>query len=106
VVSAAVAGGADRIDGVDFQVSDESAARSDAIAAAVQGARGKAEAAAQAAGATLGGVVRIEEGNVSTPTYRAFGFAQAATLEAAPSIVPPQELQTKVTVTVVWALQG
>lgn len=106
VVSAAVAGGADRIDGVRFQVSDQAEARNQAIADAVGGARAKAESAAEAAGATLGGVVRIEEGNVSTPTYEAVGYGRAAMLQAAPAIVPPQELQTKVTVTVVWSLEG
>jgi uncharacterized protein YggE len=106
VVSAAVEGGADRIDGVRFQVSDQAVARNEAIAEAVRGARAKAESAAEAAGANLGGVVRIEEGNVSTPSFDAVGYARGFTLQAAPSIVAPQELQTKVTVTVVWSLEG
>lgn len=105
VVSAAVTGGADRIEGVRFQVSDQAVARNEAIADAVRGARAKAGSAAEAAGATLGEVVRIEEGNVSTPSFEALGYARAATLQAAPSIVPPEELQTKVTVTVVWSLE-
>jgi hypothetical protein len=105
VVSAAVDGGADRIGGVRFEVADEAAARSEAIAAAVRAARGKAETMAQAAGAELGDVVRIDEGRIDEPVYEQRGsFALGAAADEA--IVPPDELDTTVTVSVVWALEG
>lgn len=57
----AVEAGANRVDGVDFDVRDKPALRARAREQAVSAARRKAELYADAAGATLGAVVHIED---------------------------------------------
>jgi uncharacterized protein YggE len=109
VISAAVNAGVDSVHGLRFQVGDQTAARQNALEDAVQGARRKADAIAQAAGTSVSGVVQVrEESSNSRPYYyrndallQSFGSAGAA---AAPAIVAPQTISTQVTVTVIWAI--
>jgi len=61
VLDAAVASGANLLDGVTFTVRDAGAARTRAFAAAVQDARASADALAAAAGLGTPRIVRIEE---------------------------------------------
>jgi len=107
VIAAAVDAGADSVHGLRFQVGDQTSARQDALAAAVRGAKRKADAIAAAAGTSVSGVVQVrEESSNSRPYYyrsanlMAFGDAVAA----APAIVAPQTVSTQVTVTVIWAI--
>jgi uncharacterized protein YggE len=106
VISAAVNAGADSVRGLRFQVGDQTAARQDALAAAVRGARRKAEAIAAAAGTSVSGVVQVrEEGSNSRPyAYRSELLAGFALDTAAPAIVAPQTIPTQVSVTVIWAI--
>ena len=106
VISAAVNAGVDSVRGLRFQVGDQTAARQDALAAAVSGARRKADAIAAAAGTSVSGVVQVrEEGSSSRPyLYRADALAVFALDQAAPAIVAPQTVSTQVTVTVIWAI--
>ncbi len=103
VIDAAVKAGADSVNDIRFQVSDEDQVRSDALAQAVQGAREKADALAQAAGAQVVRVRSIDEGSVRLPVYR-----QAYDLAALPSamtpVVAPDSLEASVTVQVVWEI--
>jgi uncharacterized protein YggE len=99
-IDAAVGAGANLSSGVSFTVSDSSRGVSDALRRAVADARSKAEALAEAAGATLGDVVSITESNDG------FGppiFADAKGAAESTPVSPPQ-IQTSVSVTVVWAL--
>ncbi|MBT2401734.1 SIMPL domain-containing protein [Streptomyces sp. ISL-100] len=57
----AVAAGANRVDGVEFDVRDKPAMRDEARRKAVAAARRKAEVYAEAAGASLGTVVHIQD---------------------------------------------
>ena len=106
VISAAVNAGVDSVRGLRFQVGDQTAARQDALAAAVAGARRKADAIAAAAGTSVSGVVQVrEEGSSSRPyTYRNDLLAGFAVEQAAPAIVAPRTVSTQVTVTVIWAI--
>ncbi len=106
VISAAVNAGVDSVRGLRFQVGDQTAARQDALAAAVAGARRKADAIAAAAGTSVSGVVQVrEEASSSRPyLYRADALAGFALEQAAPAIVAPQTVSTQVTVTVIWAI--
>jgi hypothetical protein len=61
VLDAISAAGANEVHGARMAVSDPSAAEHVALAAAVEAARASADAIARAAGATLGGVIRVEE---------------------------------------------
>lgn len=105
VIQAAVEAGANSVRGVRFGVSDPSKARADALDAAVRGARTKADAMAAAAGTSVTGVVTIEEQGASRPPYtyaadQAYPMAAGLTAQ----VVPPDEIQTQVTVIATWAI--
>jgi uncharacterized protein YggE len=103
VIDAAVAAGADQVQDIRFQVSNPTDVHTQALQEAVRGARTKADAMAAAAGARVTGVVSIkEQGNEYPRSYNeSFG---ALALAAPTPIVPPHEIETSVTVTVVWSL--
>lgn len=107
-VSAAVNAGVDSVRGLRFQVGDQTASRQDALAAAVKGAKRKADAIAAAAGTSVTSVVQVrEERSTSRPyVYReSFALAQYAGIAApAPDIVAPETVSTQVTVTVIWSI--
>jgi uncharacterized protein YggE len=102
-----VEAGATRVSGVRFQVGDPATAKKRALQEAVHSARAKADALASAAGTTVTGVVLIRErGSAGNPrpysvSARTLAFDQVA---AAPAIVPPHDIQTKVSITVIWAI--
>lgn len=67
VLDALVAAGANQIHGIQFRVADDSALLDQARDAAIADARSRAERYAQAAGASVGPVIRIIEGGSSGP---------------------------------------
>jgi len=105
VIQAGVEAGATSVRGVRFGVSDPAKARSEALDAAVHGARTKADAMAAAAGTTVTGVVTIDEQGASQPGYRyESGTAYPAAAALTAQVVPPDQIQTQVTVIVTWAI--
>ncbi len=103
LIDVVVAGGANRIQGVQFTVKNEAPARAQALGEAVREARGNAEAMAAAMGMHLGRVLLLEQGNpgVIRPVVRQ--FAAAAT--AAPTPIEPGTVEVRATVTLTVALQ-
>ncbi|MBI4258929.1 MAG: SIMPL domain-containing protein [Actinobacteria bacterium] len=104
VLDVAVEAGANIAGGISFRLSDDNVGREEALRGAVADARDKAEILAAATGATLGRVVTIQEagGGTPPPVYyedRAYAVAEGA---AAP-VIPP-ELDSMVSVLVVWEL--
>lgn len=100
IVDAAVAGGANRVDGVSFGLSDETRRdlRTDAVAAAMADARADAEAVAAAAGVGIDRLASASTGGGGgyLPYYR--GFDEAA--DAGTRIDPgPATVSVSVTVT-------
>ena len=86
VIDAALAHGANMVNSLQFYASNTEAARRAAITSAIEKARGDAEAAARAAGGSLGGLLEISVGAYSPPPPRplmmnrlAAGVAQADT---------------------------
>lgn len=67
VVDAAIGAGANRIQGLDLGLRDDTAARRRALAAAVEEARGKAETIAEALGVRLGPVLEANDQGVQVP---------------------------------------
>ena len=67
IIQAAVGAGATSVDGVGYSSSEEESARAEALARAVEKARGDAAAIARAAGGRLGRVVLLSTENVSVP---------------------------------------
>ena len=107
IVDAAVKGGADSVGNIQFSLSDQTKARQQALSEAVKGAHQKAEVMAQAADSSLGNVVSIREQGSSYPRPVQYGGASLATgaESTVPSpVVPPSNIETRVTVNVVWSL--
>lgn len=103
VIDVAVEAGANLTSGISFGLSDEGEGVERALAEAVDDARAKALALAEATGAELGAVVSISETGAPgpIPVYRDLGVAEGAA--GAPPIEPPT-IETQVSVTVTWEL--
>jgi uncharacterized protein YggE len=100
VVDAAMAKGANTMNGIWFDVGDPAKAMNDARANAVTAARVSAQAMASAAGVNLGAVLSISEGSVSPWPYPAYGAERMSAVDAATPVLPgTQDLQATVTVT-------
>lgn len=69
-IDAALSHGANMITSLDFFASNVDAARRTAIGAAIEKARADAEAAAKAAGGSLGGLIEVSVGSYSPPPPR------------------------------------
>ncbi len=108
VIDAAVTAGADQVNDIRFQLADSNQIRTDALGQAVNGARQKADALASAAGVGVTGVVTIREDSSVFPSLRSPFSDQAVfagALAGAPTpIVPPNSLESRVSVTVVFAI--
>jgi uncharacterized protein YggE len=109
VIDAALAKGANMITSLQFTSSNTEAARRQAIAIAVQRARGDADAAARAAGGSLGGLLEVSIGGYSSPPPRPFDM-KVATMAARAQVetpVDPGEQTISADVTARWAfVQG
>jgi uncharacterized protein len=99
VVDAGVAAGANGVSGPSLTVSTQDALYDSALKAAVAQAKSKAQALADAAGRTLGGVVSIVEGGGQSP----LPFAVGAPAKDSTPIQPGTE-DVQATVTVTYAL--
>ena len=102
-----VEAGATRVSGVKFQVGDPVGAKKKALEAAVQSARAKADALAEAAGTSVTGVVLIREQGASgtkPSPYFANARAVAFDLSAGLAVVPPHDIETRVNVQVIWSI--
>jgi hypothetical protein len=97
----AVAAGASATQGPQLSVSSQTQGRAAAIARAVADAHSQAEAAANAAGLQLGGVISISS---AAATYPVYGLAQAAASNAAPVPVQRGTQQVSASVTVTFAV--
>ncbi|WP_210527883.1 SIMPL domain-containing protein [Rubellimicrobium arenae] len=104
VLDAVVTDGANRVNGVSFDLSDPEAAADEARRDAVADARDRADLYAQAAGVGLGEIVSISEASVYAPPmpmYDARGVAGGA---AASVPVAPGSLSVTASVTVTFAI--
>ena len=99
VVDAAVGAGANGVSGPSLSLSSQDALYDSALKAAVAQAKTKAQALADAAGRTLGGVVSIVEGGGETP----LPFTAGAAPKVSTPIQPGTE-DVQATVTVTYAL--
>jgi uncharacterized protein YggE len=87
ILDACSAAGANTAYPITFDLKDKTTAYNDALKKAVETARAKAEVAAKAAGAALGGLMRLDESySSSSPVYRNDDmYKAAASAEAAPA---------------------
>lgn len=104
VIDGAVAAGANEVQGVDFGLRNDLAARNRALTQAVTEARVKAEVMATALGLGLGPVIEVSEGGaVVQPRMVSGNLAMRAESMSAP--VSPGELEVRASVTVVFGLE-
>jgi uncharacterized protein len=96
LVDAAVAAGANNVDGPNLDTADKSSLYNKALKQALGAAKAKAQAIADAAGLTLGSVVKVQEGGSSEPVPM---FAQAKAAGSVPIEAGTQQIQASVTVT-------
>jgi uncharacterized protein len=97
-VDAAVAAGANNVDGPNLSVANQTALYNEAVKQALADAKQKAQAIAAATGLTLGGVLKVDEsaGQAPVPVY---GMALAAKAASTPIEAGTQQVQASVTVT-------
>ncbi len=106
VLDAAVQAGANSIYGIQFDVEDREAAQQQAMTAAVENARERAEVLASAADVTLGEVISIQSylgGSNPIPYGGAYAMSADMATESVP--VSTGEMQIMVDVSVVYEIQ-
>lgn len=104
VVDAAIAAGANRVEGVEFELSDATDARGRALAAAVDDARAKAEAIADALGVALGRIVETAEQGVSAPPVPFMARTEAAMVQDVSTPVAAGRVRVTASLTIRYAI--
>lgn len=104
VLDAALGSGANVVSSLDFYASNTDAARRQAISAAVARAHAEADAAARAAGGTLGPLLSLQiDGNQPTPPRPMMRMAaSSAQSESTPSPINPGQQTLTVSVSARW----
>jgi uncharacterized protein YggE len=100
IVDLAVESGATTTSGPSFDVSDREALYRNALRAAVEEARKKAEAIATAGGISVGDVTRVVEGGGAGPPV----YLEAAATRAAATPIEPGQEKVQATLTVTFAV--
>jgi uncharacterized protein YggE len=98
LVDAAVGAGANNVDGPNLSVGDQSSFYAQALKLAVADAKSQAQAIADAAGLTLGGITHISNQS-STPSPIFYGAMDSVAKAAAPIEAGSQQIQATVEVT-------
>ena len=105
VLQACIEAGANNTDGIQYYSSEYDAKYAEALTAAVDDARAKAEVLAQAAGVTLGGVYSMTEGYQNTAYRYDSGVAMEAALASDSTMkVMPGEVDVTASVTVAYEI--
>jgi uncharacterized protein YggE len=102
VIDAALRAGANMMNSLQFYASNTEAARRTAIAAAIVKARADAEAAAQAAGGTLGTLLEIDVGSFPNQPPRPMIMLRSSAEAQADTPIQPGEQSLVVTVSTRW----
>lgn len=102
VIDAGLEAGANTLDGVEFGLRNDEAARTAALADAVRKARVKADALAKSLNVRLGEIVEVTEGGVSIvpPPYPKVGRVAMADFAAVATPVSPGQVGVEASVTI------
>lgn len=107
VIDGALANGANRVAGLNFESSDPSKAREEAITKAVGQARREAEVAAKAAGGSIDGLLEITVNSYEPPRpVPMFAMAKMASADAVSTPVSEGTLTVQVNVSTRWRFVG
>jgi uncharacterized protein len=105
VVDAGVAAGANQVEGIAFQLKDDSKQRQEALRQAVLEARAKANVMAEALGVKIEGIEQVVEGGyMPRPMNYGGGMMMMAKAEAAPAPVQPGQVKVEGNVTIRFRL--
>jgi uncharacterized protein YggE len=101
VIDAGLGAGANTLEGVDFGLRNDEAARAQALADAARTARAKAETLAKTLGVRLGEILEVAEGGVSItpPPSPRFGLARMEAASMAPTPVSAGQVGVEASVT-------
>lgn len=103
IIDAGLGNGANRVAGLDFLVRDQSKARDEALASAVESARRQAEVAAKAAGGKLGDLLELNVNDFERPTPRpVMMMAKASMDESSPAPISEGMETVAITVMTRW----
>ena len=107
VIDAALEAGANRVDGLGFQLRDPEAVRADALRQAMAKARAEAQLLAEAAGLTLGAPLEISTsfGYMPPPMPQMMMARDMAGAPAPPTPVQPGSVEIQATVNIVYTAQ-
>jgi hypothetical protein len=103
VIDVALSKGANMITSLQFYASNTEEARRSAISSAVQKARADAEAAARAAGGTIGSLIEINVGAYYYPPPRPMVMARDMAASASETPINPGEQTVSVDLTTRWS---
>ena len=104
VIDAGVKAGANEVQSLSFELSDDTAARQEALGKAVEAARAKAEAMAAALKVRLAAIHRVREDQVNV---RPVDWAYAGVaMERAATPVQPGQITVRASVTIEYRLEG
>lgn len=107
VIDAALEAGANRVDGLGFQLRDTDAVRAEALREAMRKARAEAQLLAEAAGLTLGQPMEISTsyGYMPPPMPPMPMYAGRDMAQAAPTPVQPGAVEVQASVNIVYAAE-
>lgn len=102
IIDTATRSGANKIQGINFTLKDEDAARAKALQPAARQARSNAESIASALGLKVVRVISAEEGQSPPvrPLQERMMMAQTTAADAVPTPVEPRSIEIRATVTV------
>ncbi len=103
VVDAAIGAGANRVEGIEFGITDTEAAYHEALERAVAKARREAESLARALGETLGPPIRVSTGGVRAPATQG-PMSEMLRAQATVTPVQPGELEVRAVVHITYRL--
>ena len=104
VIDAGMKAGANRIEGVSFDLKDDTAARENAIREAIKEARAKAQTMAAALNVKLGTVHQVQEGGVHLVRPQMMAYDRAVAGAAAATPVQPGQVHVQASVSVTYRL--
>jgi uncharacterized protein YggE len=106
ILDAAMKAGANNVGGVSFGIKDDTGMRNEGLAQAIKNARSKAALMADAAGVHLQRLQMLSEGEPPAPPRPMMMMAKEAFAAAAPSPVPPSEIERTYSVTAVYEISS
>lgn len=108
LIDVALAAGANRMNGVSFELRDSEGARAEALREAVLAARASAETIAGALGVTLGAVIDAStSADPVRPVYQEYGMAMdmRMSVAAAPTPIQPGEQTVTAVASIIYEIQ-